>query len=115
MLTYIVKSKMTYTHKQQFNIRNGYDKNQSHSISQLSKISKIPIRILKEIYERGRGAWKTNIKSVRTKGSFRKNEDLPRRMKLSAEQWAYARVYSFINKIQKGIKLNHDTDLFAKI
>ena len=106
---------MVLTHRQQFNKRYGYDINQSHSITQLSKLSKIPLSILKEVYERGRGAWKTNIKSVRTKYTFRKNEDLPRSMKLTAEQWGYSRIYAFINKIQKGTKLNHDIDLYRKI
>jgi len=106
---------MNLTHKQQFNKRNGFEINQSHSISELSKISKIPLRILKEVDRRGRGAWKTNIKSVRTKRTFRKNENLPRSMKLSAEQWGHSRVIAFINKIQKGVKLNHDKDLFDKI
>ena len=45
------------------------------------------------------------------KGSYRKGVDAPRSAKLSAEQWGMARVYSFVNKIEKGSKLNHDTDL----
>lgn len=32
----------------------------------------------------------------------------------SNEQWAIARVYAFVNKLEKGIKLNHDTDLVKK-
>jgi len=105
---------MPLTHKQQVNRRYDFDKDKSHSIKELSKIVKIPYYILKEVDKRGRGAWKTNIKSVRTKGTFKKNQDLPRSEKLSAEQWGMARVYAFINKIQKGgDKLDHDTDLYA--
>jgi len=63
---------MARTHKQQFNKRYGFKLNQSHSLSELSKLSKIPLKILKEVDLRGRGAWKTNIRSVRTKGTFNK-------------------------------------------
>ncbi len=106
---------MTKTHKQQFNERLNLDKDEPHSLVEISKLSKIPLRIIKDVYERGKGAWKTNIRSVREKGTFKKNLNLPRSKKLSAEQWGYARVYAFINKLQKGIELNHDTDLSKKI
>jgi|SRR5210317_371039 len=106
---------MVKTHKQQFNERYGFNKNQSHSLSTLSQLSGISLKILQEVDLRGRGAWKTNIKSVRQKGTFIKNLNLPRSQKLSAEQWGIARVYAFINKIQKGLKLNHDMDLYKKI
>jgi hypothetical protein len=106
---------MVKTHKQQVNERLGFDKNKSHTLNELSKICKIPLKILKEVDLRGRGAWKTNIQSVRTKGTFRKNQNLPRSKKLSAEQWGIARVYAFINKLQKGTILNHDIDLAKKI
>ena len=106
---------MGYTHKQQFNKRMGFGINQSHTITSLSKLLKIPLKILKEINKRGEGAWKTNIRSVRQKGTFVKNLNLPRSQKLSAKQWGMARVYAFINKLQKGTKLNHDTDLLKLI
>ncbi len=103
------------THKQQFNKRMGFKLNQSHSLNELSKLSKIPLKILKQVDLRGRGAWKTNIRSVRQKGTFIKNLNLPRSQKLSAEQWGRARVMAFINKLQKGTILNHDVDLAKKI
>jgi len=103
------------THKQQFNKRHGYNLNKSHSLNELSKLSKIPLKILKQVDLRGRGAWKTNINSVRTLGTFKKNQVLPRNKKLSAEQWGIARVYAFINKLQKGTILNHDIDLAKQI
>jgi hypothetical protein len=106
---------MVKTHKQEFNERYGLDKNTSHNIESLARMSKIPLKILKEVNLRGRGAWKSNIRSVRTKGSFKKNQNLPRSKKLSAEQWGIARVYAFINKIQKRTVLNHDIDLAEKI
>ena len=104
------------THKQELNKRFGYPINQAHSIKQLSKISTIPVSILKKVYDRGKGAWKTNIRSVRQKGTFIKNLNLPRSQKLTAEQWAMARVYAFVNKLfSSKHKLNHDIDLAKKI
>jgi len=99
------------THKQQWNRRHGFSPNESHKIPEIAKISRYSTTTLRKVYNRGRGAWKTNIKSVRMKGSYRKGVDAPRSAKLSAEQWGMARVYSFVNKIEKGSKLNHDTDL----
>jgi hypothetical protein len=58
------------------------------------------------VYNRGIGAYKTQPASVRMKGTFKKNVDAPMSQKLSKEQWAYARVYSYLN----GSKL-HDMDL----
>ena len=106
---------MTKTHKQQFNKRMVFKLNQSHSLLSLSELTGIPLKILKEVDLRGRGAWKTNIISVRQKDTFSKNLDLPRKQKLSAEQWGIARVYAFINKLQKGVILNHEFDLALKL
>ena len=103
------------THKQQFNKRMGFKLNKSHSLTTLSKLSGIPLKLLKEVDRRGKGAWKTNIKSVRQKGTFIKDLNLPRSEKLSAEQWGIARVYAFINKLQKPSILNHDMDIAEKI
>lgn len=105
---------MPLTHKQEFNKRLGFKLNQSHSLFTLSQLTKIPLKILEEVNLRGKGAWRTNIRSVRQKKTFIKNLDLPRNMKLSAQQWGLARVYAFINKIYKGT-LNHDLDLARKI
>ena len=64
------------------------------------------MKILREVYNRGIGAYKTQGKSVRLKGSYVKNVDAPMKAKLSKEQWAYARVYSFLDGNPK-----HDEDL----
>jgi hypothetical protein len=77
-----------------------------YSIQELSSISSVPVRILQEVYNRGIGAYKTNPSSVRLKGSFVKGVNAPMSRKLSKEQWAMARVYSFIDGNPK-----HDTDL----
>ncbi len=99
----------TSTHRQnvlkKFNLED-----KSYSLEELSKISNIPLDILQQIYNRGIGAYKTNLKSVRLKDSYIKNVDAPPSQKLSKEQWATARVYSFIDTY-KSNKLKHDTDL----
>jgi hypothetical protein len=79
---------------------------QPHSLSVLSNASYVPLGILQEVYNRGIGAYKTNLSSVRLKGSFVKGVDAPKKMKLSPQQWAMARVYSFIDGNPK-----HDNDL----
>jgi hypothetical protein len=77
-----------------------------YSLKELSTISKVPMKILREVYNRGIGAYKTQGKSVRLKGSYVKNVEAPMSMKLSKEQWAMARVYSFLDGNPK-----HDEDL----
>lgn len=59
------------------------------------------MRVLQEVYNRGIGAWKSNPTSVRIQGSFAKNPDMgryPRSARLPKEQWAMARVYSFLDR-----------------
>lgn len=77
----------------------------SYSLEELSEISKVPISILQQVYDRGIGAYKTNPQSVRLQGSFVKNVDAQMSKKLSKEQWAMARVYSFL------VGGEHDEDL----
>ena len=77
-----------------------------YSLEELSHITKIPLDILQRVYNRGIGAYYTNPTSVRMKGTYKKNVVAPLSKKLSKEQWAQSRVYSFID----GNK-SHDTDL----
>ena len=76
------------------------------SVEELSKASGIPQDVLQEVYNRGIGAYKTNPTSVRMKGTFKKGVKAPMSKKLSKEQWAMARVYSFLDGNPK-----HDQDL----
>jgi hypothetical protein len=103
MNTFLEKSRMT--HRQRFLRRNKLE-DKSYSLKELSSISNVPLSILQEVYNRGIGAYKTNFRSVRLKGSFVKNVDAPASAKLSKEQWATARVYSFLDGNPK-----HDNDL----
>jgi hypothetical protein len=93
---------MPLTHKQQFNKRHGFNKDEPHSKAELSKISKIPIKVLDIVFDRGVGAYSTNPSSVR------------KHIK-SPEEWAYSRIYAFINKIENNKPLDHDIDLILKL
>lgn len=96
---------MNGTHREKFLKANGLE-DKSYSIKELSGISKVPVSILKKVYSRGVGAYKTQPNSVRLKGSYVKNVKAPMSAKLSKEQWGMARVYSFLNGNPK-----HDEDL----
>ena len=102
------------TNREEYLKRHSLPKDTSLSKREIARISKIPIKILDDVYDRGVGAYKSNPESVRTKEG-KKDPKAPLSRKMSKEQWAMARVYSFVNKIEGKKKLNHDTDLAAKI
>jgi hypothetical protein len=77
-----------------------------YSIPELSEITGYSEDVLQQVYNRGIGAYKTNPLSVRMKGSFKKGVNAPMSKKLSKEQWAKSRVWSFLS----GNPL-HDNDL----
>ena len=79
-----------------FKRAHGIPVDQELSLSEIAQLSGMPRAALQEVYNRGIGAWKTNPQSVRLKGTFEKNVDAPRSAKLGKEQWAMARVYSFV-------------------
>lgn len=85
----------------------------SLSMREVADLSGMPLRALEEVYARGIGAYRGNPKSVRLKGSFKKNVDAPMSMKLSPQQWAMARVYSFVMK-QAGTYGKADRDIREK-
>ena len=94
------------THRENFLRKHKLPKDSSHSLPELSKISGISLSTLHQVYNRGIGAYTTNYSSVREKGTFRKGTNVPPSRKLSKEQWAMARVYSFLDGSKK-----HDLDL----
>ena len=96
------------THRLRF-LRKHHLAEHGYSLSELSKTSKVSQPILQQVYDRGIGAYKTNPTSVRMKGTFRKGVRAPYSKKLSKEQWAMARVYSFLDGNPK-----HDGDLRRK-
>ena len=104
---------MVVTNSQAFKKKHGIPETQSLSLSKVASLSGISQPILQEVYNRGIGAYKTNPTSVRMKDTFVKGIDSPMSLKLSKEQWAMARVYSFVMK-RKGTWGSHDADLAAK-
>ena len=74
---------MVYTYKQRFNKMYGFDKDESHSLKEISLLTGYKLSGLKTIFNKGIGAYKTNPESVRPQVT-------------SPEQWAYARVYSAV-------------------
>ena len=90
-------------------------KDQGYSLSALSRYTGIPHKVLQEVYNRGIGAYKTQPLSVRMKGTFKKFVNAPMSQKLSKEQWAFARTYSFIDSELFGAPVKHDMDLHRKI
>jgi hypothetical protein len=93
------------THRENVIRRLGLE-NKPHSLEELAKASGISIYVLKQVRSRGYGAYHTQPSSVRMKGTFKKGVNAPMSMKLSPQQWAMARVYSFIDGNPK-----HDNDL----
>ena len=93
------------THRESFLAKKNLP-DKSYSLKELGKIAGIPTHTLQLVYNRGIGAYKTNPESVRMKDTFKKGVDAPMSMKLSKEQWAMARVYSFLDGNPK-----HDDDL----
>jgi len=79
----------------------------SLSLLEISKLAKMPMNALRKVYDRGIGAAKTNLTSVRLKPgtkygpAFKKNVVAPASAKLSPEQWAMGRVYAFVMKTPK--------------
>jgi len=92
---------MVVTNKQKFNKKYKQPVNQSNGKNDIVRLTGIPKRILDQVYYRGIGAYKTNPKSVRP-------------TVLSKEQWAYARVYSFVMK-RPGTWGKADKDLADKV
>ncbi len=92
---------MPPTHRESFLKSKKKPLNESYSIPEIAKLSKVPTKLLKSVFNRGVGAAKTNLASVRLKKDFSKNPDTtryPASARLSPEQWGYARVYSYVDK-----------------
>lgn len=87
------------TWKQKYNKKYGYDLDEGHTLKEISKKTGVSVKGLQQIYNKGIGAWKNNLSSVRLKKDFSKNKNTktyPRSKRLGKEQWAMARVYSAV-------------------
>ena len=71
------------TYKQKFNRKYGFNKNESHSIKEISSLSKITYRNALKIVKKGEGAYFSNPGSVRKQVT-------------SARQWGISRLYSAV-------------------
>ena len=66
------------------------------------KHGKVTMGMLRDVYDRGVGAYRTNPESVRPNVN-------------SPERWAMARVHSFMSAARGAKKINHDQDIHDKI
>lgn len=66
-----------------FKKKHGVPASEGLSLTEIARLSKMPVKALQEVYNKGVGAYKTNPESVRPQVK-------------SVEQWALARVYSFV-------------------
>jgi hypothetical protein len=87
---------MVVTNKDKYNTKYGFQKDEGHSLNDVAKATGIKKSILQQVYNRGVGARKSNPESVRQVGTGKKVGGKSLKGKMSAEQWAMARVYSFV-------------------
>jgi hypothetical protein len=78
-----VRTSKVVTYKDKYNRKYNYPKNTSHTLEEISKDTNVSMKGLRQIYNKGIGAYKTNPASVRPNVK-------------SKEQWAMARVYSAV-------------------
>ena len=74
---------MPTTYRQKFNAKYGFERDASHSLSEISRLTGYKLAGLKIIQEKGEGAFFSNPSSVRPQVK-------------SASAWAQARVYSAV-------------------
>ena len=102
------------SNKNKFNKKYGFKRDAPHSKAEISRLTGIPVRILDKVYYRGKGAHKSNPQSVRSVSDGKKRGGKSLKGKMSAEQWGFARIYSFVMK-QKGTYYGADKDLADKV
>lgn len=81
------------SYKNKFNKKHDLPINDSHTIEEISKLSKYKKKGLQTIYNKGIGAYNTNPESVRPQVN-------------NPEQWAMARVYAAINPTSKAHRVD---------
>jgi hypothetical protein len=84
---------MVLSYKQKFNKKYGFKPDESHSIKEISDITGYKLSGLQTIFQKGKGAYKSNPQSVRPNVK-------------SPEQWAYARVYASVDPSSKAHKID---------
>ena len=92
---------MVLTNKQKFNIiYKNKDKNQSNSKEDISRLTKIDIKFLNEIFDRGLKAYENTTKDIKKK--------------VNANAYAFGRLYAFVVKRKEGT-LSFDLDISSDI
>ena len=86
------------TYKEKYNAKYKFPKGTGHSKEDISKKTGIPVGILDQIYDRAIGARKNNPSSVRRAADGKKVGGKSLKGKMSGEQWAFGRIYSFVMK-----------------
>jgi len=84
---------MVQTYKQKFNKKYGNPINKPNSLKEISDKTGYKLSGIKTIFQKGKGAYKTNPQSVRPNIK-------------SPEQWAYSRVYASVDKNSKSHKID---------
>ena len=84
---------MVLTFKQKFNKKYGFKPDEPHSIKEISDITGYKLSGLKTIFQKGKGAYKSNPQSVRPNVK-------------SPEQWAMARLYASVSSGSKANKID---------
>lgn len=102
------------SNKDKYNAKYGFPKGTSHSKKDISKTTGIPMRILDKIYDRASAARRNNKQSVRRASDGKKTGTNTLKGKMSANAWAFGRIYSFLMK-QPGTWGKADADLAREV
>jgi len=84
---------MVDSYKNKFNRKHKQPLSQSNSLVQIAKLSGYRISGIRTIFNKGKGAYKSNPQSVRPNVK-------------SPEQWGYARVYASVNPSSKAYAID---------
>ena len=84
---------MVLTFKQKFNKKYGFKPDEPHSIKEISDITGYKLSGLKTIFQKGKGAYKSNPQSVRPNIK-------------SPEQWGFSRIYASVSPGSKANKID---------
>jgi len=90
ILLYIM---VNLTYKQRFNRKYGFPKDQSHSLTEIAKLTGYKLKNIKKIFEKGKGAF------------FSAG---PSRPNMTPSSWAYGRTYASVSKGSKSSKIDKD-------
>jgi len=84
---------MVLTYKKRFNKKYGFKPDEQHSLKEISDITGYKLSGIQTIFQKGKGAYKSNPQSVRPHIK-------------SPEQWGFSRVYASVNPSSKSYKID---------